>query len=57
MGPEIHENIPNANEMAHDCAREITRRGSIGRSTTSDWEEYRDPLQTYNEITVVDDSK
>lgn len=52
MGHEIHENIPNANEMAHDCAREITRRGSIGRSTTSDWEEYRDPLQTFNEITA-----
>uniref|UniRef100_A0A224Z1L8 Metabotropic glutamate receptor 1 n=1 Tax=Rhipicephalus zambeziensis TaxID=60191 RepID=A0A224Z1L8_9ACAR len=52
MGKDVHSRQPNLNEMAHDRARELTRRddqsatGELGPDI-----QFNDPLLTYHEIT------
>lgn len=50
MGINVHSEVVNANELAHDCARGITHRGGSGRLTGGDLGLYRDSLLTFHEI-------
>lgn len=50
MGDDVHPDIPNANELANDCARGFTSRGSSDRQAAGRVGEYRDPLLTFHEI-------
>lgn len=52
MGKDVHPQQPNLNEMAHDRARELTRRDD--QSATEELGpdvQFNDPLLTFHEIT------
>lgn len=50
MGHGVHDTLPNANEFAHDRARETVSRGDrTGRAPEAP-REFRDALLTFNEV-------
>lgn len=50
MGANVHPDVPNANEFAHDRARGIAHRGGPGGFAGGDAGRYRDSLLTFHEI-------
>lgn len=50
MGPNILRNLPNPNELAHNRARDLTRRGGIEAFGGPDEIKHSDPLLTFHEI-------
>lgn len=51
MGADVHQHVPNLNELAHDRARDLTRRGGMEALWGQDEIQHNDPLLTFNEIT------
>uniref|UniRef100_A0A131YYR7 Metabotropic glutamate receptor 1 n=1 Tax=Rhipicephalus appendiculatus TaxID=34631 RepID=A0A131YYR7_RHIAP len=51
MRADVHQTIPNLNELAHDRARDLTRRGGMEALWGQDEIQINDPLLTFNEIT------
>lgn len=52
MGDDVLPGRLNPNEIAHRCARELTRRDGGGTSAGSETFGHSDPLLTYHEITA-----
>lgn len=51
MGADVHQHVPNLNELAHDRARDLTRRGGMDALWGQDEIQHNDPLLTFHEIT------
>uniref|UniRef100_L7LY09 Putative tick transposon n=1 Tax=Rhipicephalus pulchellus TaxID=72859 RepID=L7LY09_RHIPC len=52
MGKNVLEGFPNLNELAHDRARELTRRDGLEAPEGQEGTQQNDPLLTFNEITT-----
>lgn len=50
MGTNVHPDVPNANELAHDRARGLCDRGGPGGFAGGDAGRFRDPLLTFHEV-------
>lgn len=52
MGVNVHPEVPNANEFAHDRARGFAHRGGPGEFAGRVAGRYRDSLLTFHEVTT-----